>query len=114
MPLDGNKWNHICRADARMNPLLSGQVDQLRRLACPAHRRLDHRRRIARHRHHRAVVRRIHRPVKQPHSIYAHRGHNRLDPPGIPPLGEVRYALDYRFAHDLLDMILGCNHFQKV
>ena len=42
---DGHKGNHVRRADARVNSLLAGQVDQLGRLACAAHRRLHHRRR---------------------------------------------------------------------
>ena len=79
----GHERNHIGRANARMNSLLAGQIDQLSRLAHAAHRCLDHRGRLAGNRHHRAIVVRIHRPVQQMHSIPPHGGHNRLDPPGI-------------------------------
>jgi hypothetical protein len=34
------------------------------------------------------------------HPLDAHRGHNGLDPPGIPALGKVGHALDYESDHN--------------
>ena len=76
---DGHKGNHVCRADAGINPLLAGQVDQLGSFAGAAHRGLDHRGRIAGNRHNGAIVRRVHGPVEQMHSRNTHRGHNGAD-----------------------------------
>ena len=83
---DGHKGNYVRGADARVDTLLAGQVDQFGGLACPAHRRFDHRGGLSGDGHYGAVVVRIHRPVEQAHPLHAHRGHNRLDPPGIPAL----------------------------
>jgi hypothetical protein len=57
---DRHKRNHVRRANARMNSLLAGQVDQLDRLAGAAHRRLDHRRGFSGNGHHGAVVIGVH------------------------------------------------------
>ena len=119
---DRNKGNYVGRADAGMNALLAGQVDQFDGFASAAHGRLDHRSGSAGDGHHGAIVVGIHRPVEQVHSLDAHRGHNGLDPPGIRALGEVGNALDYgplmvsftQSPHSTQTSCRGSIYFQKV
>jgi hypothetical protein len=82
-----------------MHALLPGQVDQLGSLSDCTNRRLDNSRGRAGNRNHRAVVVRIHRPVKQMHSLHAHGSYNRFNPPEIGALGEIRNAFNNRFGH---------------
>jgi hypothetical protein len=69
-----------------MSPPLAGQIDKFSSFARAADRGLDHRCGITGNRHYRAVVGCIHRPVEKTHTLYAHRSHYGLDPPGIRAL----------------------------
>ncbi len=57
---DGDKRDNIGRADAGMNAFLASQVDEFGCLAHAAHGGLDHRRRIAGHGDHGAIVVGVH------------------------------------------------------
>jgi hypothetical protein len=99
---DGHERDYVGRADARMDPLLPGQVDQLGGFSGTANRCLNHCSGLSGDGNDRAIVVRIHRPVKQMHSLDAHRGNNRLDATGIPALREIGDAFDDWNVHGLL------------
>ena len=95
----GTKRDYVRRADAGVHPRLPGEIDQLRRLPSPAHRRLHDCRRVARDGHDRAILIRVHGPIEQTHAVDPHGGHDCFNAPRISPHREVGNALDQWTLH---------------
>jgi hypothetical protein len=76
---NGNEGNYVGRADAGVDAMLPGQIDQLGCLAGTAHSGLNHRGWISGNGDNGAIVVGIHGPIEQAHAFDAHCSHDGFD-----------------------------------
>ena len=98
--LDGDEGHHVGRPDARVHARMAVEVDQFDRLPDCAQRRLAHRFGRPGEGQHRTVVIGVELAVEEDHARHRPHGFDeRVHFGGVPPLREVRHALDQSSGH---------------